>query len=214
MQPGCGTGSATAHAMGFDVSDDDARAFVGADLHVAARTRDGGILNILGRCDAALVVVGTSRQIVLTIAIASEPVSLVVDPRGHWFELGSRPRTLLGRSPIMSRLLLALARARVESPSAVVSADALIKEVWPDESLRNESARHRLSTLIFRLRQTSLGTFVEGLGGYRLSPLLDLRWGDCTHSDVVPRSDPVDGHDAARPTLRELHARLRPSAAT
>ncbi|MBL8716924.1 MAG: AAA family ATPase [Myxococcales bacterium] len=100
--------------------------------------------------------------------------ALRVDPRGRAYSHGGRTCDL-ARRPVLGRLLLALAKAHLTSPGAVVDASVLVETVWPGERLPKKVASNRLQVAIHDLRATGLERLLETHpGGYRLDPAIQV----------------------------------------
>ncbi|MCB9595395.1 MAG: hypothetical protein H6719_21930 [Sandaracinaceae bacterium] len=101
--------------------------------------------------------------------------ALRVDPSGAWFEPPGGERVDCRRRQALRRILVRLARQRVQQPSAPIHADALIAAGWPDERMSAASAQNRLYVTINRLRQLGLAEHLQLVeGGYRLDPDLAI----------------------------------------
>ncbi len=95
--------------------------------------------------------------------------SVAIARDGSWYVFDGR-RVDLGRMRLLAKLLLALARARVEMPGTSLDADALIAIGWSDEKMSRESAVNRLYVAINALRKSGLGKAIEhDSSGYRIS---------------------------------------------
>lgn len=101
--------------------------------------------------------------------------ALRVDPSGAWFEPPEKDRVDCRRRQALRRILVRLARQRVQQPGAPIAPEALIAAGWPDEKMSAASAQNRLYVTINRLRQLGLGEHLQLVeGGYRLDPDLPL----------------------------------------
>jgi tetratricopeptide (TPR) repeat protein len=101
--------------------------------------------------------------------------ALRVDPSGAWFEPPDGERVDCRRRQALRRILVRLARQRVQQPGSPIAADALIAAGWPDEKMSAASAQNRLYVTINRLRQLGLGEHLQLVeGGYRLDPEVPL----------------------------------------
>ncbi|MCA9489664.1 MAG: winged helix-turn-helix domain-containing protein [Myxococcales bacterium] len=101
--------------------------------------------------------------------------ALRVDPSGAWFEAPGGARVDCRRRQALRRILVRLARQRVQQPGTPIPADALIAAGWPDERMSTASAQNRLYVTINRLRQLGLGEHLQLVeGGYRLDPDLAI----------------------------------------
>ncbi len=101
--------------------------------------------------------------------------ALRVDPSGAWFEAPKGERVDCRRRQALRRILVRLARQRVQQPATPIPAEALIAAGWPDERMSTASAQNRLYVTINRLRQLGLGDHLQLVeGGYRLDPDLAI----------------------------------------
>lgn len=96
--------------------------------------------------------------------------TLTLRAEGRWVGLPDGTTVDLRRSGAPRRLLVALARARMEAPGQGVQADALVSIGWPGEAMHWESARSRLYTVVRRLRARGVVGLETVDGGYRISP--------------------------------------------
>ena len=102
-------------------------------------------------------------------------IALRVDPSGAWFEPPGGERVDCRRRQALRRILVRLARQRVQQPGTPIAVEALIAAGWPDERMSTASAQNRLYVTINRLRQLGLGDTLELVdGGYRFSPDVPL----------------------------------------
>ena len=101
--------------------------------------------------------------------------ALRVDPGGAWFEPPGAERVDCRRRQALRRILIRLARQRVQQPGVPISPDALIGAGWPDEKMSAASAQNRLYVTINRLRQLGLSETLQLVeGGYRFDPEVPL----------------------------------------
>lgn len=101
--------------------------------------------------------------------------ALRVDPSGAWFEPPGAARIDCRRRQALRRILVRLARHRVQQPGAAIPPESLIAAGWPDERMSQASAQNRLYVTINRLRQLGLGELLQLVeGGYRLDPDVPL----------------------------------------
>lgn len=101
--------------------------------------------------------------------------ALRVHPSGAWFEPPREKRIDCRRRQALRRILVRLARQRVQQPGTPIPADALIAAGWPDERMSTASAQNRLYVTINRLRQLGLSEALQLVeGGYRLDPDLAI----------------------------------------
>lgn len=102
-------------------------------------------------------------------------LALRVDPSGAWFEPPGGDRVDCRRRQALRRILVRLARHRVQQPGAPIPPESLISAGWPDERMSQASAQNRLYVTINRLRQLGLGELLQLVeGGYRLDPDVPL----------------------------------------
>jgi hypothetical protein len=103
------------------------------------------------------------------------PTHVRLEAAGRWLEVPGRPPLSCQRRPVMRRLLLALANARLESPGRVVPALALIDAGWPGERILPQPARDRLQMMISRMRDVGLRDAIRAdEDGYYLDPAFDV----------------------------------------
>lgn len=95
--------------------------------------------------------------------------SLVVARNGTSFRLGDGVVVPLGQRPLLARLLLALARARIANPDGPVSGERLAEAVWPNERMLPAARKNRLHVAITTLRSLGLRpVLTSSPGGYRI----------------------------------------------
>ncbi len=102
--------------------------------------------------------------------------SLVIGEDGATFQLpeGDDVIDLARRAPLR-RLVLALARHRVESPGEALGLDDLLEAGWPGEHIAHEAAVNRLHVALATLRKLGLRTvLLTGERGYLLDPTVPI----------------------------------------
>ncbi len=83
--------------------------------------------------------------------------ALVIAHDGRWFKApNAAERSELGKRETLKRILLELARRRVETPGIPASRDDLVTVGWPGEKLDADSANNRLSVALSELRRAGL----------------------------------------------------------
>lgn len=93
------------------------------------------------------------------------PNRLLVGRTGDWVQPPhARPIDLSSR-PVLSRLLAALCRGRVEACEDAVDTATLLEAAWPGDRASAESLNRRLRTAISALRQLGLGGAIAFRGG-------------------------------------------------
>lgn len=111
-------------------------------------------------------------------ASGAEP-PLRIDREGRTVVLPSGARVDLSRKGAVRRVLVALARARVDAPSRALSLDELVAAGWPGERLLAEAAQKRAYTAIWALRASIFGErLLTRDDGYLVDPALPLRFED------------------------------------
>lgn len=88
--------------------------------------------------------------------------SMVVAEDGRWFAPPAGSRVECGNRPVMRRLLLALAHARLAESPRRLNATELIAAGWPGERIRPESAKNRLHVMLTRIRALGLREVIDG----------------------------------------------------
>lgn len=102
-------------------------------------------------------------------------VQLTVDSAGRWFRIGDGAVCDTGRQRAVRALLVALARAYVESPGVPVSLVDLVATVWAGDRMRPSSAKNRLHVTLSKLRKTGLREHIlTEETGYLIDPAIDL----------------------------------------
>jgi hypothetical protein len=86
---------------------------------------------------------------------------LAVHHDGAWFQLAGTASVAWVRRTVRRRLLVALVRARLDTPARPVTADQLIRAGWPDERILPRAARNRLHVALHRLRRSGLAAVVR-----------------------------------------------------
>lgn len=100
-----------------------------------------------------------------------EDALLRVEPSGAWFDRNSGPRIDLARRSVLSRMLVVLARQRIERPGQALDVTALCSACWPGERVLPSAAANRVYVAVNGLRRVGLGAHLERtLDGYRIDP--------------------------------------------
>lgn len=95
--------------------------------------------------------------------------SLVVARNGTSFRLGGGAVVPLGQRPLLARLLLALARARIDNPGVPLPGERLVEAVWPSERMLPAARKNRLHVAITTLRSLGLRPVIQSSpAGYRI----------------------------------------------
>jgi hypothetical protein len=158
------TPSATRHASEARRRLRDAAAVASSsvDVRFAARMLERA-LAAAGHSEVATLDVSSPAQTAPVLQIGAE---------GKWFRAPSGPRVELPRRRQLRRLLVALARRRIEAPGEGLSVDALIRAVYPDERFAvAASGAMRIYNGLARLRTLGLRSVLLSRGnGYLLDP--------------------------------------------
>src|SRR5262249_3150386 len=75
---------------------------------------------------------------------------------GRWFRREGGPGVACAQRPVLRKLLVVLARARLETPGRAVRIERLIESCWPGQRMLAASARRRLQVAVSRLRELGL----------------------------------------------------------
>ena len=106
-------------------------------------------------------------------------VAWVVARDGASFLLPTGAVVGLGRRGTLQRLLLGLARARIESCGRSLSQAELIEAAWPGDRSSRNSALNRLAFSMSELRRLGLRSLIERTPeGYRFDPEQHVAWLD------------------------------------
>ena len=98
-------------------------------------------------------VLGTKKE----ESAASSDAALVIAHDGRWFRAPhASERSELGKRETLKRILLELARRRVETPGIPASRDDLVAVGWPGEKLGADAGNNRLSVALSELRRAGL----------------------------------------------------------
>ncbi|MFO0550176.1 MAG: hypothetical protein U0271_17410 [Polyangiaceae bacterium] len=101
--------------------------------------------------------------------------ALAVSDDGTWFETEAG-RVDVARRGAVRRILVALAKARLDSPTKALTVDMLFEIGWPGERIPYESQVRRVYTAIWTLRTLGLdGLLLTRDEGYLLDPKRDVR---------------------------------------
>jgi hypothetical protein len=101
--------------------------------------------------------------------------ALRIGADGRWFALPGGGRVALER-PAWSRLLVGLARRRLERPAEGLTTDELFAHGWPDERALQHAARNRVWVALAKLRGLGLEPLIVRRGGrYLLDPAVEVR---------------------------------------
>ena len=107
------------------------------------------------------------------------PPALVVHRTGAWMRLPSGEVVELAKKRVGRRLVVELARARIESPGEPIDARELFDRAWEGERVIAEAARNRLHVALSGLRKQGLREYLEAVGdGYRLARELRVTFSD------------------------------------
>lgn len=119
------------------------------------------------------------------IALFGEPATsapsegIWVARDGSWIQVGAAQPARLSRTPLLQRLLAALAEHRLQGHTTPVSVDALVQHGWPDERILPAAASNRLHQAVKRLRRLGLEeAMTQADGGYRLGPEVRVAEGE------------------------------------
>jgi hypothetical protein len=85
---------------------------------------------------------------------------LTIQAGGRWFRINDGPAVSCDRYRLLQRLLLALARGRLDHVGDPVSGPALLEAGWPSERMTPAAARNRLHVALHRLRRLGLDDIV------------------------------------------------------
>lgn len=93
-----------------------------------------------------------------------------------WFVVLGRPRVELSSRPTLARVLDALVTARLASPGAALSWEALLAAGWPGEKVLPSAAQNRVRVALSTLRTLGLRTaLATEKGGHRIDEKLPVR---------------------------------------
>jgi predicted ATPase len=121
-----------------------------------------------------------SSEVSRAMTFAAAQRALSIEDEGRCVMLPGGRAIDLSRRKNVRRVLLALARARRDSPGAPVLPAILLEAGWPGERMRAEAATKRLHTAIWTLRNVGLEALLLTEGeGYLLDPRTDLRLDAC-----------------------------------
>lgn len=115
----------------------------------------------------------------LRLAARGGDAPFVVDRDGRAVVLPTGGRLDLSRKGAVRRILVALARARLDAPGRALSLDELVVAGWPGERLLAEAGQKRAYTAVWTLRAQVFGDrLLTRDDGYLLDPALPLRFED------------------------------------
>jgi len=104
---------------------------------------------------------------------------LVVQRRGLWMRLPDGGVVELAKKRVARRLVLELARARIDRPGEPVDAQDLFERAWGGQRIQTPAARNRLHVALSSLRKQGLRDWLEAHGdGYRLAVALRVELSD------------------------------------
>lgn len=102
---------------------------------------------------------------------SSAPAAFAVGAEGRSLRAPNADVVNLGRRGALRRVLLSLARKRIESPGVGLSVDDLLAAGWPGEKMSYEAGVARVYTTIQRLRALGLhAALVTRDDGYLVDP--------------------------------------------
>ncbi|NJK88034.1 MAG: hypothetical protein HC923_00655, partial [Myxococcales bacterium] len=100
-----------------------------------------------------------------------------VDPSGAWFRGLDDSLVVCDRRPVLRRLVVELAKQRIERPGRPIPGNELFAAGWPDQRITPASAKNRLKVAVSTLRKMGLGTSIIGdRSGYRIDPRVPVRF--------------------------------------
>jgi predicted ATPase/Tfp pilus assembly protein PilF len=130
----------------------------------------GASAEILGRSDDARTALRLLR-----VRLGARSVSIAED--GSLVRLPDGTELDLSRRDVLKRIVVTLARARVDRPNAALTVDTLIEEGWPGERVKYQSALNRLKVALSTLRKLGMkDLIVRREDGYLLDPSIALEW--------------------------------------
>jgi hypothetical protein len=101
--------------------------------------------------------------------------ALMVADDGTWFQT-QNGRVDVARRGAVRRILVGLARARIDEPARALSVDELFEIGWPGERIPYESQVRRVYTAVWTLRTLGLeGLLLTRDEGYLLDPKRTVR---------------------------------------
>ncbi len=110
--------------------------------------------------------------------VAAPGVRLTLPQTGDAFRLGDGPVIGLGRRRAAKRVLVHLASRHEANPGGCSDAFELFEAGWPGETIRPDSAAHRVYVTLSVLRKLGLQeVIVTTDDGYRLANGLAIHWG-------------------------------------
>jgi len=127
--------------------------------------------------DATLLIrkINKGRGATASAKAAVGSSGLIVGADGRLFRLGA-DEVNLGRRGPLRKVLLALARQRVDSPGVGLSNEAVLEAGWPGEKMKHEAGLARVYTTIQRLRALGLhDVLVTHDDGYLFDPAVAAR---------------------------------------
>lgn len=99
-----------------------------------------------------------------------------VSQDGAWFRTIEAEVVGCERRPVLRRLLVELARQRIEHPGRPIPGPELFAAGWPDQRISSASAKNRLKVAISTLRKMGFGAAIIGdRSGYRIDPRVPVR---------------------------------------
>jgi hypothetical protein len=128
----------------------------------------------------ALSLEGPTGRLEAAEAVAverSRPISeLIIGAGGRWFQPVGGSRVNLGRRGPLRRVLLSLARQRLQHPGIGLDVQSLIEAGWPGEKILYRAGLSRAYTTIQRLRALGLqDVLLTSDEGYLLQPTFPVR---------------------------------------
>lgn len=107
------------------------------------------------------------------------PGALVAHRTGRWFITPSGVRVDLRSRKNLTVLMRRLGEQRCDAPNTLLSAEALIADVWPGEKILRRPGRNRLHVAIRALRRMGIGALLRfDSGGYQLDPAVPFEFVD------------------------------------
>lgn len=108
-------------------------------------------------------------------ALAPREAALVVGPDARWFHTAGGVEVSMLRRGAVRLILLALARARTDTPGRALSRDALLAAGWPGERVLPDAGATRVRVAVATLRSLGLdAVLLTRDDGYLLDPAQPL----------------------------------------
>ncbi len=140
------------------------------DETIAVSDRIRALIGVVPNVSAFIARMGDLLGGTAAIEPPRERPLLRVESLGRWIERGRGARVDLTRRTVLGRMVVVLARARMETPGRLLDVGELTAACWPGERIVRAAAANRVYVAISGLRRAGLaGDLERSTDGYRIA---------------------------------------------